>query len=195
MKKIEVIVNEGRLDVYCYRTFLDFKNLEILELWKTNRNNTNVVRSITRPFYDLVHSLSIPSGFITKRALEKKRSDPSWSICRDHCYSPQFIYQMLMDNHDNYIDNYDEYYSIFKKACTTIDILSEENRSLSLLTSNKNGKYKVYVPTDKKYEYLNIELVKRNYGKKWYNIPADTVSNYIDTPQELLEYEKRFLVK
>lgn len=194
MKKIEAITNETRLEVYCYRTFLDFKNLEVLEFWKNNRNNTNSVRSVTRPFYDLVHSLSIPSGFITERALEKKRKNPSWNPCKDHCYSPQFIYQMLMDNHEVYLHDYDKYFKIFKIACTTIDILPEQNKSLSLLTSNRNGKYRVYVPTDKKYQYLDIKLVKRNYGKMWYKFPADPVSNYIYTPKELLEYEKQFIV-
>jgi hypothetical protein len=193
MKRIEVIENESRLEVYCYRTYLDFKNNEVLNFWKKNRNNTDAVRSITRPFYDLVHSLSVPSGFITEKALEKKRQDPKWILCRDHCYSPQFIYQMLMDNHEIYVNDYDKYFNIFKTACTTIDILSEQNRSLSLLTSNHKGKYKVYVPTDKKYQYLDIKLVKRNYGRMWYKLPADFVSNYINTPQELLEYEKQFL--
>jgi hypothetical protein len=193
MKRIEVITNESRLEVYCYRTYLDFKNLEVLDFWNKNRTNTDAVRSITRPFYDLVHSLSVPSGFITERALEKKKEDPKWILCRDHCYSPQFIYQMLMDNHEIYVNNYDKYFNIFKTACTTIDILSEQNRSLSLLTSNHKGKYKVYVPTDKKYQYLDIKLVKRNYGRMWYKLPADSVSNYINTPQELLEYEKQFL--
>jgi len=193
MKRIEVITNETRLEVYCYRTYLDFKNLEVLDFWNKNRTNTDAVRSITRPFYDLVHSLSVPSGFITERALEKKKQDPKWILCRDHCYSPQFIYQMLMDNHKIYVNDYDKYFNIFKTACTTIDILSEQNRSLSLLTSNHKGKYKVYVPTDKKYQYLDIKLVKRNYGRMWYKHPADFVSNYINTPQELLEYEKQFL--
>ena len=193
MKRIEVITNESRLEVYCYRTYLDFKNLEVLDFWNKNRTNTDAVRSITRPFYDLVHSLSVPSGFITERALEKKKQDPKWVLCRDHCYSPQFIYQMLMDNHEIYVNDYDKYFNIFKTACTTIDILSEQNRSLSLLTSNHKGKYKVYVPTDKKYQYLDIKLVKRNYGRMWYKRPTDSVSNYINTPQELLEYEKQFL--
>lgn len=195
MKKVEVISNKSRLEVYCYRTYLDFKNKEVLEMWNNNRNDTNVVRSITRPFYDLVHSLSVPSGLITERAVEKKRKDPKWVLCRDHCYSPQFIYQMLMDNHQLYVNDYDKYFNIFRKACTTIDILSEENRSLSLLTSNRNGKYKVYVPTDKKYQYLDIKLVERNYGRMWYNLPTKSASNYIETPQELLDYEKKFLVK
>jgi hypothetical protein len=194
MKKIEVIKDESRLEVYCYRTFLDFKNSEVFNFWKKNRKNTDAVRSVTRPFYDLVHSLSVPSGFITERALEKKRNDPTWMTCRDHCYSPQFIYQMLMDNHEVYVNDYEKYFEIFKTACITIDILSEQNKSLSLLTSNRKGVYKVYVPTDKKYQYLDIKLVSRNYGRKWYDKPADPVDNYIVTPQELLDYEKRFLV-
>jgi len=40
---------------------------------------------------------------------------------------------------------------------------------------------------------LDIKLVSRNYGRKWYAKVADPVDNYIATPQELLDYEKEFL--
>ena len=100
-----------------------------------------------------------------------------------------------MDNADVYLNDYDKFEKLFKVACTTIDITPEENRQLSLLTSNQKGNFKIYVPTDKKYQHLNIELVERNYGRAWYEKPTNPVSNYIQTPQELLDYEKQFIIE
>lgn len=184
--------NVKRVEKYCKIAFNALK--ANLNEWQQNPNCKDTIRGITRPYYDLVHSLSIPSGFITVSALEKKKQDPSWAICKDHCYSPQFIARMIMDNSNTYLNDYDKFRDIFYKSCRTIEITSEENRSLSLLTSNNGGKFKVYIPTDKKYQYLKIDLVERNIGARWYNKPTTPVSNYIETPTELLEYEKRFLV-
>lgn len=182
-----------RIDTYCLIAFNAMK--ANLDLWRSNPNNKDVLRGVTRPYYDLVHSLSIPSGYITVNALEEKKNDSNWVICKDHCYSPQFVARMIMDYADVYLEDYDKFKNLFYKSCTTIDITPEENRKLSLLTSNQKGHFKIYVPTDKKYQHLNIQLAKRNYGRNWHQKPADVVSNYIETPEEILNYEKQFLVE
>ena len=182
-----------RIDTYCLIAFNAMK--ANLDLWRSNPNDKDVLRGVTRPYYDLVHSLSIPSGYITVNALEEKKNDSNWVICKDHCYSPQFVARMIMDHADIYLEDYDKFKNLFYKSCTTIDITPEENRKLSLLTSNQKGHFKIYVPTDKKYQHLNIQLVKRNYGRNWHQKPADVVSNYIETPEEILNYEKQFLVE
>lgn len=187
------LTTQHRIEIYCQIAFNCLK--ANLYLWKLYPNDKDVLRGVTRPYYDLVHSLSIPSGFITIKALEEKRNDSKWILCKDHCYSPQFIARMIMDNPEIYLEDYEKFKKLFYIACTTIDITPEENRALSLLTSNRGNGYKIYVPTDKKYQHLNIQLVKRNYGPKWSFKPADSVSNYIQTPQELLDYEKQFLVE
>jgi hypothetical protein len=184
---------EYRIETYCLIAFNALK--ANLDLWRSKPNDKDVLRGVTRPYYDLVHALSIPSGYITISALNEKRKDSKWVLCRDHCYSPQFIARMIMDRADIYLENYDKFRELFYISCKTIDITPEENRALSLLTSNQNGNYKIYVPTDKKYQHLNIQLVKRNYGRNWYQKPVDSVSNYIQTPQELLDYEKQFLTE
>ena len=182
-----------RIDTYC---LIAFNALTAnLDLWRSKPNDKDVLRGVTRPYYDLVHALSIPSGFITLTALQEKQKDPKWHLCKDHCYSPQFIGRMIMDRAEIYLSDYKEFKKLFYIACTTVDITSEENRQLSLLTSNQKGDFKIYVPTDKKYQHLNIQLMKRNYGRNWYNTPADPVSNYIETPEELLNYEKQFLTE
>ncbi len=182
-----------RINTYCEIAFNGLK--ANLYMWKSRPDDKDVLRGVVRPYYDLVHSLSIPTGYITTRALGEKRNDKYWVICKDHCYSPQFIGRMIMDNSEIYLEDYEKFKEIFYISCTTIDITPEENRKLSQLTSNRNDGFKIYVPTDKKYQHLNIELVERNYGTAWYNKPANPVSNYIQTPQELLNYEKQFLTE
>ena len=45
------------------------------ENWKLKRNNRHTVRAITHGNYDRIHTLSVPSGLISKSALELKRND------------------------------------------------------------------------------------------------------------------------
>ena len=75
-----------------------------------------------------------------------------------------------------------------------IKVTKKENKQLSQFTINKRGQpYQVLVPTDKKYERLGIELYKRPDGKTRWNTsqPTQDRVNYL---QELLEYEKNFIV-
>jgi hypothetical protein len=79
-------------------------------------------------------------------------------------------------------------------SCTTIIITPEQNRSLSLLTCNRDNDFKIYAHTNEKYQHLNIQLVKKMNGARWYEKNVQPESNYIETPKELLEYETQFLV-
>jgi hypothetical protein len=187
------LTTQYRIDTYCLIAFNSMK--ANLDLWRSRPNDKDVLRGVTRPYYDLVHSLSIPTGYITIKALQEKQKDSNWILCRDHCYSPQFIGRMIMDHADIYLEDYEKFKKLFYISCSTIDITPEENRALSLLTSNQKGNFKIYVPTDKKYQHLDIQLVKRNYGRNWHQKPADPVSNYLQTPKELLDYEKQFLTE
>mgnify|MGYP000154871646 CR=1 FL=1 len=162
--------------------------------WFANRNCKNTVRATTHSFYNTVHSLSIPSGLISVEAVEKKKREPEWALCKDHCYSPQFVGRMIMDNSDKYLNNYNLYRELFIMACTTIIVTPEENRRLSLLTSNRNNDFKIYSHTDQKYRHLNIQLLEKAEGLKWYNKDMKPASNYIETPSELIEYETQFLI-
>jgi hypothetical protein len=165
-----------------------------VERWFAKRNDKDRVRSITHGFYNTVHSLSVPSGLISVEAVNKKKQEPEWALCKDHCYSPQFIGRMIMDNSDKYLNDYNLYRKLFIMTCTTIIVTPEENRRLSLLTCNRNNDFKIYAHTDKKYEHLNIQLVEKAEGVKWYMKDMKPSSNYIETPNEILEYEKQFLV-
>jgi hypothetical protein len=99
---------------------------------------------------------------------------------------------MIMDNPEIYLENFDNFKKLFWLGCSTITVTKKENTSLSLLTNNDGYDYKVYVPTNLKYEHLNINLHKR-IDSFWKNsVPTET--NIISVPEELLEYEKQFLV-
>ena len=83
-----------RIDTYC---LIAFNALAAnLDLWRSKPNDKDVLRGVTRPYYDLVHALSIPSGNITLTALQRKQEDPTWPMCKDNCYSPQFIGRMII---------------------------------------------------------------------------------------------------
>jgi len=181
-----------RVETYCKIAFNGLK--ANVDEWFTNRNCKDTVRAITHSFYNTVHSLSVPSGLVSVEAVKKKREEPEWALCKDHCYSPQFIGRMIMDNSDKYLNDYELYRKLFITACTTIIVTPEENRSLSFLTSNRNNDFKIYAHTDKKYQHLNIELVEKSQGLKWYMKDMKPASNYIETPQELIEYETQFLI-
>jgi hypothetical protein len=181
-----------RVETYCKIAFNHLK--ADVDEWFAYRNCKDTVRAVTHSFYNTVHSLSIPSGLISIEAVEKKKLEPEWALCKDHCYSPQFIGRMIMDNSDKYLNDYDLYKKMFIMACTTIIITPEQNRSLSFLTSNRDNDFKIYAHTDKKYQHLNIQLVKKMDGTRWYEKDAQPASNYIETPKELLEYETQFLV-
>lgn len=181
-----------RVETYCR---IAFNNLKAnVHEWFDYRGCKDTVRVVTHAFYNTVHSLSVPSGLISVEAVEKKKIEPEWSLCKDHCYSPQFIGRMIMDNSDKYLNDYDLYRKLFIMACTTIIVTPEQNRSLSFLTSNKGNDFKIYAHTDKKYQHLNIQLVEKMNGTKWYEKDMKPANNYIETPKELLEYETQFLV-
>jgi len=153
-----------------------------------NWGNPDFFRPITRSFYEQVFSSGYEhSGLISEKALNnpKQRTD-------DHCLSPQFICRMIMDNPDIYLSDYDIFENLFFLAKTTNKVTKSENKQLSKLTSNNTIDYKVYVPTNLKYQHLGIKLYRKT-GAQW-KTAVECEDNIIPAPSDLLEYEKRFLV-
>ena len=62
-----------KIEVYAKRCWIDFMNPNIIDWWNDASGDTNVARAITRPFYDLVHSCSIPTGLITESAFNSHK--------------------------------------------------------------------------------------------------------------------------
>lgn len=79
--------------------------------------------------------------------------------------------------------------------CHVLQLLLHQNKiEVYLLTCNRDNDFKIYAHTNEKYQHLNIQLVKKMNGTRWYEKNVQPVSNYIETPKELLEYETQFLV-
>jgi hypothetical protein len=133
-----------------------------------------------------------PTGLISENAYVNKMN--KGKTTHDHCLSPQFVGRMILDNQDTYLNDYEKFKSAFWYSCRTIIVTSGENDALSSLTKNDDNGYKVLVPTNMKYNHLGIKLYQREDGKKEWKYSRPTFKNVLDVPEELLEYEKRFLV-
>jgi len=100
---------------------------------------------------------------------------------------------MIMDNQEKYLRDYETLEEIFWYSCRTIIVTQRENEALSDLTSNRDNKYQVLVPTHMKYNFLNISFYKKDENKTQWKHAQPIESNILDVPEELLEYEKQYL--
>ena len=164
------------------------------ENWNKKRNNRNTVRGITHGNYDRIHTLSTPSGLVSKSAIEQKLKDSKFVFTKDHAYRPQFIMQMFMDNPEVFLTDFNVFLEYIILASTTILITSKENDKLKSFTKNKNGEILIKVPTDKIYQEAGIELLETQSGRGWWKRDLKPADNYLPTPDLYLEYEKKFLV-
>jgi hypothetical protein len=175
--------NSNRWQEYCETTFNSLRaNVH-------NWGKPQFSRPITRMYYmgvqscgDTVNHL----GLISEQALNQPNERT-----KDHCFSPQFIGRMIMDNADKYLSDYDIFENLFWLSCSTITVTKGENKRLSMLTEN-NRDYKVHIPTNLKYKHLGIKLYQKN-GRYWKNA-VEYDDNILPAPTDLLQYEKRFLV-
>lgn len=190
-KKQLLSVNSSKKDwkAYCETTF------HALKANHHNWGKPDFIRPITRLYYIGVFDCGTPNQtpYISEQALHK------WILGNktvvDHCLSPQFISRMILDNPEKYLCDFETFQNIFWYSCRTIVVTAEENKMLSKLTKHRNNKYQVEVPTNLKYNHLGIKLFAReNNQTNWrYAKPADT--NILEVPQELLDYEKQFLIE
>lgn len=176
-----------KIEVYAKRCYIDFMNPEIIRWWNDESEDTNVGRAITRPFYDLVHSCSIPTGLITESAFNSHKKT------KDHCFRPQFVYRFMLDNHEQFED-----FSVFREwfimCCSTILVTPNENDRLSSEgTKNHGGEYVIMSPTDKQYVRANLDLFTYSNERSWAKRSLTPASNFINAPSTLLEYEKVFI--
>ena len=101
--------------------------------------------------------------------------------------------RMILDNQEKYLSDLETYTKIFNIACSTVEVTVEENSILRQFTSNTDNNYKVFVPTDQKYERAGIKLCKRPEGKKLWKY-AQLTEDKLFFPDDLIDYEKQFLV-
>jgi hypothetical protein len=181
-----------KIEIYAQRCYHDFMNPAIIDWWQNNRDDKDIVRAITRPFYDLVHACSIPTGLITKTAFEKLQSNKKFIATKDHCFRPQNTYHFMLDNRESFCE-----FSTFRKwyvmCCSTILVVGKENDRLSLEgIDNRRGSYVIKVPTDQQYIRAGLDLYSYSAHREWKDRTLKSESNLIVAPQELLEYEKKF---
>jgi galactose-1-phosphate uridylyltransferase len=101
---------------------------------------------------------------------------------------------MILDNPDIYLSDYEKFKEVYYYSCRTIVVTQEENDALSKLTVNDGNTYKVLVPTNLKYNHLGIKLYMRPDSTNKWKLAEEIETNILDVPQELLNYEKDFLV-
>ena len=181
-----------KIEIYAQRCYYDFMNTDIIDWWQNNRNDKDIVRAITRPFYDLVHACSIPTGLITKTAFEKLQNNKKFIATKDHCFRPQNVYHYMLDNRESFCE-----FSTFRKwyvmCCSTILVVGKENDRLSLDgIDNRRGSYVIKVPTDQQYIRAGLDLYSYGLQREWKDRTLTPESNLIVAPQELIEYEKKF---
>ena len=181
-----------KIEIYAQRCYYDFMNTDIIDWWQNNRNDKDIVRAITRPFYDLVHACSIPTGLITKTAFEKLQNNKKFIATKDHCFRPQNVYHYMLDNRESFCE-----FSTFRKwyvmCCSTILVVGKENDRLSLDgIDNRRGSYVIKVPTDQQYIRAGLDLYSYGLQREWKDRSLTPESNLIVAPQELIEYEKKF---
>jgi hypothetical protein len=147
-------------------------------------------RPITRIMYDQVFSSGCDKtlGLISERAAALPKS----KRCDDHYLSPQFVGRMVMDNQERFLNNYESFKEVFYLARRTIAVTKPENNALSEFTNNRSGIYRVYIPTDKKYEALGINLLTEDDSGTLRVCPSSTAYQH-SIINKLLEYERDFL--
>lgn len=184
-----------KIEIYAQRCYKDFMNPDLHKWWENKRDDKDVVRSISRPFYDLVHSCSIPTGLITEQAFQKKKNKKNFVLTKDHPFRPQFVNHYMWDNPEKFYD-----FSVFRDwfimCCSTIFVLGEENNRLSLDGTRNDGEcYSIMSSTDQQYVRANLNLYLYSSDRQWKDKTITSASNVIDAPSDLLEYERRFLVR
>ena len=147
---------------------------------------------ITRLYYHMVQDCGNPnpSGYISEKAYLNKINGRK--TVEDHCFSPQFIGRIIMDNWHVYQD-YEKFEKVFFYSTQTIIVTQKENDDLSDFTQHDADGIRILVSTDQKYHKLGIELYKR-YGVKSWKDASPTYQDSFPVPEELLEYEKQYLV-
>ena len=158
-------------------------------------------RWLSKCFYDPVfHATNTHTGFISQASIDKrienKKNNKKHQPCYDHVTTPQFLLRFLVDCKQDIFniskEGFNEFLYWFKLATSVVEVTNPENTAVRQFTKFRNGNYKIYQPSDKKYKKANIILCERPADEKqWINaIPTDKT---IEFSQDFLEYEKKFL--
>jgi len=166
-----------------------------VEAWKNG--NRDFIRCISRIYYINVFDCGNfnNTGLVSSEALEWPEE-----ATYDHCFRPQLIGRMIMDNPEKYLSDYETFEKLFFLSCMVVKVTKDENRLLSLQTDNRSNEYKILTPTNLLYETVGIELYKKVEGKYHHvgfdiplNCSEEDLEKYQELFDDLLEYEKKFM--
>ena len=165
-----------------------------ITLWATGDPDTQ--RAVTKIYYDLVFSSGYQkTGLVSEGAVALHKAGKGKQNDDDHILSPQFVARMIMDEPQVWLTDLKKFTQLFGVCRQTILVTSTENHQLRQLTKNDRNTYTVAVPTDKKYAFLNINLMFKVDRKM--NSAIQVNQSHIDAilqfPQELLNYESQFV--
>jgi|8_EtaG_2_1085327.scaffolds.fasta_scaffold59206_2 hypothetical protein len=181
---------------------------------KYDEDDKDWKRLRSRRLYDPVfHATNTHTGFISQASIEARikydlnpkfyesgknegKKKP-YQPCHDHHRTPQILLHYLAKRKRHVFnktqEDFKEFLYYFKLGTSVIEVTKEENKKLSSFTSFTDNNYKVYQPSDKKYEKANIILCERPAGvTEWKQAkPTDKI---IEFTQDFLDFEKEFLV-
>jgi hypothetical protein len=154
----------------------------LLDGWKENAEWLDR-RLPTRIFYEAVGNTTTP--YVSKKALNSKPSNCTW----DHFAMPQWIGRMIMDEGDIYLQDFEKFKEIASFASQTIKVTKEENKRLSLQTSEiaKIDGVNIFIETSIKDKYAQAGILL------WTDSDGYIEGFPLDIPQEILDYEKQFV--
>lgn len=177
-------------EVCCEGTFNNMK--ANAHNWNRSFNDR---RKISRDFYYGVFDSRnpFPTDLISEQALVNQLEGRANLNTWDHYHCPQFVGRMVMENQEKYLENYELFKSIFLVCTQQIRVTKRENDQLSALTDPDREGYKILMPTNMKYHHIGIKLYRRPEGKKRWKDSYPIETNILDIPQDLLEYEKKYL--
>ena len=155
----------------------------LLEDWKNNETEF-CRRTPTRIFYDAVGKTK--TGNKSKKATRK-----SAETTDDHFAIPQWIGRFIMDNGDIYLTDFEKFKEICIFAAQTIKVTKKENKMLSLQTSTiaEIDGINTFIETSIKDKYSKAGILL------WSDKEGYLDEFPIEIPQEILDYEKPYLMK
>ena len=181
---------------------------------KYDEDDKDWKRLRSRRLYDPVfHATNTHTGFISQASVnarieydlnpeyyksgKNKGKKKPYQPCHDHHRTPQIYLHYLVKCKPHVFnktpEDFKEFLYHFKLATSIIEVTKEENTKLSSFTSFTDNNYKVYQPSDKKYEKANIILCERPAGVKGWK-EAKPTDKIIEFTQDFLDFEKEFLV-
>ena len=125
-----------------------------------------------------------------KLASQGRDADNTW----DHRVPPQQAFYFIMDFPEIYLADTEESYENFREIILLITsqcrVTKKENRILQQQTSSDADSLILTSMTKNKYKDAGIKIVKKGKKRDWSD--ARPVSNIIDIPEQMSQWERKY---